>query len=775
MDMTLLIFQGLPTNCKSMNHIAHFKLFIVILCYLNMRNVMGSDLTVNWGPIPGNSVNSASLQHVCGYSYDTRSAFCNNKGLHEVPDDIPYIVYNLNLSYNKITRLFNASFVPYLHITHIDVSYNDIMFIDLYTFYPLKKLASLDLSNNRNLKHLNADIFNHAHKLSKLSLRFCELSSVPDELLTQMIGLDILLLSSNNLSFLNITSCSSEMDQIDLSLNKFQEISHKTFTLLCNSQSLYLNDNPISKVDSDTISNLQVQYLKVSGENISLAMWNNFSLGIAKSPIQKLQLNKLDFHNVSQGHEDPLQYSSNYQISFGNMKNVKELFLEKCNIQAVEPEMFNGMEALRVLSLKINGISYINHSNSSWNGSINTLDLSYNSLSELTTYAFYGLQTLTFLDLSSNPYLRVLEIKSFFGLRNLQKLNVVSTNLQNLVLQTPLLDFFAFERIHGKSIMNPVIFPGVFNDTPSLQEIIISNSLNARALLDSKGNPLFHGLKNLTALLLEGNDFITITSDCFPNLPSLQILELELCKIYFIGSDAFAGLQSLRSLNLRKNMFHHVPSLHNLYQLTELLIDDNNLMYINKDAFVNTSKLHQLTLSNNFFTGFNDSTFSFIEASLTLIDIAGNPLQCNCEAKWLFNLLRGNVTFSFMSDTFCSNSLATLDSLRGKRLSLFDPSKLCQNRVTLYTYLSISLACLVLLSTTILVYHFRWLLGYKLFLLKLAIFGYKEIEDARKHEHFDYDFNIMFTGDAEDWVGENFRPFRNVCRTSRGMRLEMMT
>ena len=320
-----------------MDHITYFKMSIVILCYLNLKNAMGSALMGNRDPTLVNSV-SASLQDKCRYIYDRKSVHCGGMGLQDVPDDIPkYVFYHLYLPFNNIRTLSSTSFSPYPQLTLLDVRDNDIILIDKKAFSPLKRLESLDLSNNNNINLAN-------------------------DPLTPLTGLKILTLSSNDLSFLKIT-CSSEMERIDLSQNKLKKLSPNTLTLLCRSTSLFLHDNPINNVDPNTIAHLKVQYLRVGGDNFSLAIWNNFSEGIANSKIQRLQLNKVDFNNnPSHFHGDQMQNSTNHcpDVGFGKMTNIKELSLTNCHLKTVKPMLFHGMKALRVLSLKNNRISCIN-------------------------------------------------------------------------------------------------------------------------------------------------------------------------------------------------------------------------------------------------------------------------------------------------------------------------------------------------------------------------------------------------------------------------------
>ena len=46
----------------------------------------------------------------------------------------------------------------------------------------------------------------------------------------------------------------------------------------------------------------------------------------------------------------------------------------------------------------------------------------------------------------------------------------------------------------------------------------------------------------------------------------------------------------------------------------------------------------------------------------------------------------------------------------------------------------------------------------QLFLLKLAILGYREVLDARDKEDFEFDLNIMFMDGDKGWAEQNLRP-----------------
>ena len=79
--------------------------------------------------------------------------------------------------------------------------------------------------------------------------------------------------------------------------------------------------------------------------------------------------------------------------------------------------------------------------------------------------------------------------------------------------------------------------------------------------------------------------------------------------------------------------------------------------------------------------------------------------------------------------------------------------------IRLYLGISAAVLSLFVLSVAFIIsYHYRWFLRYKLFLLKLAILGYREIQDGRERDEFEYDINVMFVDGDEEWAANNFRP-----------------
>ena len=93
--------------------------------------------------------------------------------------------------------------------------------------------------------------------------------------------------------------------------------------------------------------------------------------------------------------------------------------------------------------------------------------------------------------------------------------------------------------------------------------------------------------------------------------------------------------------------------------------------------------------------------------------------------------------------------------MRGKAIGLFKSWKYCTLNIVRYSLVISSI--LIVSAIGVICYHHRWLLKYKLFLLKLAVLGDKEIHDARDKDDFEYDINVMFL-ENEEWANGIFRP-----------------
>ncbi|XP_030840862.1 toll-like receptor 4 [Strongylocentrotus purpuratus] len=178
--------------------------------------------------------------------------------------------------------------------------------------------------------------------------------------------------------------------------------------------------------------------------------------------------------------------------------------------------------------------------------------------------------------------------------------------------------------------------------------------------------------------------------------------------------------------------------------LTKLDIADNDIRMIESGAFYPLKELQDIHLSFNY------------DLVLPDTELFRNPLDCTCELSWLLTWISGPLVLKNKKKTICSS--ASLEPLREKPLFKFDSKTLCSpyNNIALYSLTSLAIISFVVI--VILVFHYRWQLRYKLFLLKLAAVGYNEMRDARDHNDYEFDMNVIFHEDDEEWAREHLLP-----------------
>ena len=379
-------------------------------------------------------------------------------------------------------------------------------------------------------------------------------------------------------------------------------------------------------------------------------------------------------------------------------------------------------------------------------------------MKEISPYTFHGLDNLTKLDLSDNYLLVSLHITSFTGLQSLEILDLRYCDIDSLSLHANKLKSFIFlPAKHWYTFYGPFVPGNTFRYTQGIENLTISYSISSYYLESDDGLLLFNGLRQLKFLTLDNNDFSSgLPNGLFDACTILQELDIHSSLISYIQSSLFAHLTNLQLLNLKGNYIKHLPPLFHLYHLMYLYLNDNKLIDLHKDAFRKMSSLKELKLEGNFLTSFNHSTFSDLGAMTLQISLSGNPLACNCELGWFTEWMKGPVQIIDKDDIICSATPATLSSLRGKRITLFEPAKLCSTNPVLFS--AVPFAFLGLTALAMFTYYFRWYLKHKIFLLKLAVLGYDELQDARDHKDFEYDLNVVLFDENDDWVEENLRP-----------------
>ena len=733
---------------------------------------------------PANSSQRRNLRassSKCDLSLEKKEVNCSYKYFAQVPEDLPSDIGVLNLDHNAIPALLNDSFRRYTSLTKLCVKSNKLRYIELRALYPLGRLAEIDLSYNPNLIMHTGAIFRYSGHLSKLNLSHCDLYDIPRDILKWLTYVDVFDMSDNRFSYVNITACGKIRHLELLGDQQIFNLTRESYKIPCKIDLLHFNAKGIQRIDPYTIATMNVKHLSLSDLTQKLEILNNLFMGISRSNIEGLsvwfelseRLNLSVFnilHNKSLDRLKVVRFytvDSLYPNAFYGLNMLKQLsWRSDDRLTNIEPAYFSGMDSLEKLDLESNDIVTINQqpSTSIWNIGLKELGLASNKLKAIHQYTFYGLTNLTSLNLSWNMELVLLEITSFSHLPLLQYIDVSYTHLNLFQLYAPLLRSILFgeQEIFTPSSILLNSARETFKDTELLEFISFRRSQLLLAP-DFPQGTVFNGLHKLLVLDLGENDVFDIgrrirSVSISPDSALMTELYLSNCGIKTaLGNATFKGLYSLRILDLSANQIPTITSdmFRALGKLRKLDLNVNSVVSIDAMSFSNLTLLEELFIGDNKLVYLSYTSFRWIEPSLTSIDLSNNPIKCSCDLTWIMKWLGDSLNLVHEKHTVCS--LDSIESLRENPFKTFDPDKLCQPNIILPSVISIIVVATAL--AVLIIHHNRWWFRFNCFLLKMAIFGYREIQDARDHRDFDYDLNTMFVNDDKKWARNHLKPF----------------
>ncbi|XP_047379728.1 probable oxidoreductase PXDNL isoform X4 [Sciurus carolinensis] len=147
-----------------------------------------------------------------------------------------------------------------------------------------------------------------------------------------------------------------------------------------------------------------------------------------------------------------------------------------------------------------------------------------------------------------------------------------------------------------------------------------------------------------TVLDLRFNRIREIPGSAFKKLKNLNTLLLNNNQIRKISRTAFEGLENLLYLYLYKNEIHELDkqTFKGLISLEQLYIHFNQLETLHPETFGDLLKLERLFLHNNKLSTIPAGSFSHLD-SLKRLRLDSNVLVCDCDLKWLGELLQGYI------------------------------------------------------------------------------------------------------------------------------------
>ncbi|XP_026755730.2 protein artichoke-like [Galleria mellonella] len=365
------------------------------------------------------------------------------------------------------------------------------------------------------------------------------------------------------------------------------------------------------KYINKTLSEVAITYGKTCNEStvhIELPLLNTYSLSIRNNNIVKLRFNI-------------------------KPQNLREIDLSSNKLQYITTGLFNNFSNLRKLILSRNEI--INIFEESFNGlsKLESLDLSENNLTILAN-VFTPLKNLQHLNLSRNNIQFIHE--NYFNNWLLQHLDVSHNNLKKLA--------------PGALQLLPNLARLLLTDNPHLGITQLDTQLlvgTGRRLqqIDASRTGLYQVPEAFTHsvrfLSLVGNRISAVRCGDLDSYPLLQSLDFSDNKIVLVEDDSLGRLEMLLFLNLNKNLLTSVPKslpdelkylsinnnliknlsipdLKNLPNLRILLLQYNNINYIEEHVFDDLLSLEMLDLSNNPIRMLSSNTF---DGPLSLRDL----------------------------------------------------------------------------------------------------------------------------------------------------------
>lgn len=238
------------------------------------------------------------------------------------------------------------------------------------------------------------------------------------------------------------------------------------------------------------------------------------------------------------------------------------------------------------------------------------------------------------------------------------------------------------------------IHPEAFAGLPNLRVLYLdSNKLSYNT---PPSFPAFLApLRPLAELSLAGNDLPFLADGLFTVLLELSQLDLSGCGVRNVSAQAFRGLTQLRGLKLHDNLMSAVPShaWSSLSHLETLTLGQNNMSVIEGKAFAGLTRLKQLDINDGIqLSAIDTDAFmanrELVQLRITnckrltslpegllarlvnlrrlvlrdnglttlsekvwgtsggpgqyqVIDLAGNPFDCDCKLVWLRDYLLG--------------------------------------------------------------------------------------------------------------------------------------
>ncbi|KAK3605813.1 hypothetical protein CHS0354_002430 [Potamilus streckersoni] len=430
---------------------------------------------------------------------------CSELGLIEVPKDVPSWTEKLYLQKNGISLIIEDDFKGLTNLELLDLTANEIQYLNESAFRNLPSLKDLKLNNNK-LEEI--PVFRDNPNLLSLELNHNRIHTIDMQPLTFLTSLESLQITHNDIMHLSKESFPANLTlkKLGLNNNKISYLEAGCFDNLTSLESLKLNKNKIKHIPKELFSKLKnLKQLDVSKNSLEEIEGLSFK-GLENLQVLKLRRNFIS--HLSDG-------------TFWGLEKIQTLQLDYNNITVLSRSWLYGLESLRHLSVSKNRIVTIESSGWEFCPDLVTLDISDNRITTIAVDTFSKLQNLKILQLSNNQITNA-EEEAFKNMGSLEELDL-NNNRISMTIED----------------MN-----GAFVGLVKLKELRLE-----RNRIKTITKQAFMGLRTLEKLFLGNNNITTIQGNPFDEIPGLR-------ELYFNSSSLLCDCQlSWLPMWLRDNNF----------------------------------------------------------------------------------------------------------------------------------------------------------------------------------------------------------------------------
>eukprot|EP00095_Tigriopus_kingsejongensis_P008246 maker-scaffold230_size244653-snap-gene-1.22 protein:Tk08246 transcript:maker-scaffold230_size244653-snap-gene-1.22-mRNA-1 annotation:"toll " len=583
--------------------------------------------------------------------------WCQTSLAYEAPDDCELVF--LDESEDNSSRIALTC-----HLSAI----NSNMEKTNFSVIPAIRTKSLTVKcSDSSLSTLEPGAFQSLHDLEELRLESCRLEHIPANAFSGLDGLKRLIIHTEHSSFLAIEEGSlsgvPQLEYLDLSGNYIRSLPPKELCNLPQLQWLNVSFNEIGSFSDigldqeksclsqftleesalDGLVNLEI--LDLSGNQLMSAQITPRLFQDPKSTLVELVLsfNQLDVISLENAdlfssllsHLEALKLDNN-QLSILPLHfappHLRELDLSHNRLTTLKS--FGRLPQMTHLHLSHNKLHSIGETALANCSNVLVLDLSHNDLVEAPASLMH-LKSLQTLDLSFNS-IQTLEGAALLQMKTLWRLQLSGNRLGNI--SVGLLDELkALQILDVASNLISSVEKGSFDANRQLQAV----RLDGNQLKSMDG--LFGNLEQLIWLNISNNQIRHFDYALIPlHLHWLDISHNQLEELgnYFdLTGEIALGVLDAGFNRLRQLGPNSIPN-----SIETLLVNDNQIEQIVPYTFFKKTKLGKVDLTVNNLKSIDRNALRLSSEVERIPDffLGGNPIECDCEMVWFKSINSAN-------------------------------------------------------------------------------------------------------------------------------------